>query len=39
MLLDKEPSKESVDQLKEKLAFLNTFIGDQKYLTSICYEI
>ena len=33
MLLDKEPSKESVDQLKEKLAFLNTFIGDQKYLT------
>ena len=33
MLLDKEPSKESVDQLKEKLALLNTFIGDQKYLT------
>ena len=31
MFFGKEPPKEAVDELKEKLALLNTLIGHQKY--------
>ena len=33
MFLDKEPTKEAIDELKGKIALLNTLIGDKKYLT------
>ena len=33
MFLGKEPPKEAVDELKGKIALLNTLIGDKKYLT------
>ena len=31
--MDKEPTKEAIDELKGKIALLNTLIGDKKYLT------
>ena len=33
MFFGKEPPKEAIDELKRKIALLNTLIGDKKYLT------